>query len=192
MQEARFTGRLAYRKVLGTTNPADVLTKHVPAELLQRYLEKLCTEVRGGRAEAATELNSIESVIVEWKIKKEVRFAKKADRFRQRTVAGSAEDTTGKRSWASGRGPTQAQGERAPSVPVAIPTPRRRWADLCEEEEEEENKNAKITARNVGHSQGGSNDAENARGKSENTIDYVEAEAANDLRASEGCREREK
>ena len=62
VQEARLTGRLAYRKVLGTKNPADVLTKHVPAELLQRHLETLCTEVRGGRAEAAPELNSLESI----------------------------------------------------------------------------------------------------------------------------------
>ena len=65
VQEARLTGRLAYRKVLGTKNPADVLTKHVPAELLQRHLETLCTEVRGGRAEAAPELNSLESIVLE-------------------------------------------------------------------------------------------------------------------------------
>ena len=71
------TGRLAYRKVLGTKNPADVLTKHVPAKLLQKHFETLCTKVRGGRAESAPELNSLESVILEWKILKEVRFAKK-------------------------------------------------------------------------------------------------------------------
>ena len=29
-QETRISGRLAYHKVLGTKNPADVLTKHVP------------------------------------------------------------------------------------------------------------------------------------------------------------------
>ena len=65
VQEARLTGRLAYRKVLGSKNPADVLTKHVPADLLQKHLETLCTEVRGGRAETAPELNSIESVVLE-------------------------------------------------------------------------------------------------------------------------------
>ena len=53
VQEARLTGRLAYRKVLGAKNPADVLTKHAPAELLQKHLETLCVEVRGGRAETA-------------------------------------------------------------------------------------------------------------------------------------------
>ena len=30
VQEVRSTGRLAYEKVLGTLNPSDVLTKHVP------------------------------------------------------------------------------------------------------------------------------------------------------------------
>ena len=59
------TGRLAYRKVLGTKNPADVLTKHVPAELLQKHLETLGVEFRGGRAESAPELNSVESVVLE-------------------------------------------------------------------------------------------------------------------------------
>ena len=66
VQEARLTGRLAYRKVLGAKNPADVLTKHVPAELLQKHLETLCVEIRGGRAETAPELNSLESVVLEF------------------------------------------------------------------------------------------------------------------------------
>ena len=30
VQEVRSTGRLAYRKVLGTLNPANILTKYVP------------------------------------------------------------------------------------------------------------------------------------------------------------------
>ena len=78
MQEARLTGRLAYRQVLGAKNPADVLTKHVPAELLQKHVETLCTEVRGGRGETAPELNSIESVVLEWREEKNVLFAAKA------------------------------------------------------------------------------------------------------------------
>ena len=85
VQEARMTGRLAYRKVLGTKNPADVLTKHVPADLLQKHLETLGVEFRGGRAESAPELNSIESVVLEvspaeessFKPKKKVSFAAK-------------------------------------------------------------------------------------------------------------------
>ena len=79
VQEARQTGRLAYRKVLGSMNPADVLTKHVPAEVLQKHLGALGAEARGGRANTAPELNSLEAVRLRRLEKKEkrVRFAEK-------------------------------------------------------------------------------------------------------------------
>ena len=89
-----------------------------------------------------------------------------------------------------GEAPHERRGSE-PSVQVAILTPRPRWADLCEEEVEE-NKNAKVAAKDVGHSLRGSTNAESSSGKSENTVDCVEAEAANELRASAGCRMREK
>lgn len=57
-------------------------------------------------------------------------------------------------------------GGASPLVQVAILTPRPRWADLCEEKEDE-NKNA-----------------ESSSGKSENTVDYIEAERASELRVS--------
>ena len=64
VQEVRVGGRLAYKKVLGTKNPADVLTKHVPGELLERHMESLGVEARRGRAESAPELNSVESLVI--------------------------------------------------------------------------------------------------------------------------------
>ena len=64
IQEVRVGGRLAYKKVLGTKNPADVLTKHVPGELLERHLESIGAEARLGRAETAPELNSVESLVL--------------------------------------------------------------------------------------------------------------------------------
>ena len=71
IQEVRVGGRLAYKKVLGTKNPADVLTKHVPGELLERHLESIGAEPRSGRAETAPELNSVESLVLrlpaDWK-----------------------------------------------------------------------------------------------------------------------------
>ena len=60
VQEARVTGRLSFKKVLGTKNPADVLTKHVGADLLHKHLETLGTEFQDGRADAVPELNSVE------------------------------------------------------------------------------------------------------------------------------------
>ena len=59
VQEVRSTGRLSYKKVLGTLNPSDILTKHVPGELLDSHLKTLGMEVRGGRADAAPTLDSI-------------------------------------------------------------------------------------------------------------------------------------
>ena len=53
VQEARLSGRLQYRKVLGTKNPSDILTKHVPADLLERHIETMGMTLPGGRAERA-------------------------------------------------------------------------------------------------------------------------------------------
>ena len=59
VQEVRSTGRLAYKKVLGTLNPSDVLTKHVPGDLLDAHMRTLGLEIRGGRAESAPSLDSL-------------------------------------------------------------------------------------------------------------------------------------
>jgi len=67
VQEVRSTGRLSYKKVLGTKNPSDVLTKHVPGDLLNAHLESLGMEVRGGRAEVAPTLDSVtEEIHFDW------------------------------------------------------------------------------------------------------------------------------
>ena len=63
VQEVRVTDRLRYKKVLGAKNPADVLTKHVPAELLGRHFETTGMVPTGGRADIAPELNSLESAV---------------------------------------------------------------------------------------------------------------------------------
>ena len=59
-QEVRSTGRPAYRKVLDTLKPADILTKYVPGELLDAHMKTLDVEVRSGRAEAAPTLDQVE------------------------------------------------------------------------------------------------------------------------------------
>ena len=65
VQETNLAGRLSYHNVLGTDNPADVLTKHVPAELLCKHVDAMSAEFRGGRAEAAPELNSMTVELVQ-------------------------------------------------------------------------------------------------------------------------------
>ena len=66
VQEVRVSGRLQYRKVLGTLNPSDVLTKHVAGDLLAKHVEAMGMERSGGRAETAPDLNSLEVVMVQW------------------------------------------------------------------------------------------------------------------------------
>ena len=59
VQEVRVSGRIAYKKVLGEKNPADLLTKHMSADLSARHLECLNMDFSKGRAEAAPTLNSL-------------------------------------------------------------------------------------------------------------------------------------
>ena len=44
---------------MGTLNPADILTKHVPGELLDQHIKTLGMEFRGGRAHSAPSLCSL-------------------------------------------------------------------------------------------------------------------------------------
>ena len=59
IQEVRVSGRIAYKKVLGEKNPADLLTKHMSADLSGRHLACLNMDLSGGRAEAAPTLDSL-------------------------------------------------------------------------------------------------------------------------------------
>ena len=66
VQEVRCNRRLKYRKVLGSRNPADVLTKHVPRELLDTHARTLGVEFGEGRAESAPTINNVEPYTEEW------------------------------------------------------------------------------------------------------------------------------
>ena len=74
VQECRVTGRLAYHKVLGTKNPADVLTKHVPGELLDRHLETIGAKITQGRAELAPEIDSVQSLVREFEWDEDINY----------------------------------------------------------------------------------------------------------------------
>ena len=63
MQEVRVSGRIAYRKVLGEKNPADLLTKHLGAEVIAQHVDTLNKIWVEGRAESAPTLDSVESYI---------------------------------------------------------------------------------------------------------------------------------
>ena len=59
VQEVRISGRIVYKKVLGEKNPADLLTKHMSADLSARHLETLNMKLSSGRAESAPTLDSL-------------------------------------------------------------------------------------------------------------------------------------
>jgi hypothetical protein len=66
VQEVRVSGRIAYRKVLGEKNPADLLTKHLGAEVIARHVDTLNMVWIKGRAESAPTLDSVESYLQTW------------------------------------------------------------------------------------------------------------------------------
>ena len=66
VQEVRVSGRIAYRKVLGEKNPADLLTKHLSTEMIDRHITTLNMRHVEGRADTAPTLDNIESYIQSW------------------------------------------------------------------------------------------------------------------------------
>ena len=73
VQETRAEGRLSYKKVLGTRNPADLLTKHMGGPLISQHLTTLGAITREGRAEAAPNFDLVIPYTEKWHLKR-VRF----------------------------------------------------------------------------------------------------------------------
>ena len=49
--------RLEHGKVLGTDDPADLMTKHLSADMIERHCAKLSASWPGGRADKAPNIN---------------------------------------------------------------------------------------------------------------------------------------
>ena len=56
IQDAVREKRLTLEKVNGSDNPADLLTKHVPAEIMERHMRKVGLQQRDGCAASAPKL----------------------------------------------------------------------------------------------------------------------------------------
>ncbi len=149
VQEVRCTGRFGYKKVLGTRSPADILTKHVPCEVLCKHLEAIGAEVRGGRAESAPTLDAVEAYTEEWTEESEeepgtqnprrrVHFPSKVE-FRAVPVRGRGRPT---RENKKTQRPRSQGGAAPPTTPPREETAdwgeltkeRFRWSDASEEE----------------------------------------------------------
>ena len=56
VQEKQDCKQLELRKVLGTENPADLMTKYLTRDVVNGHMERLGQEVRAGRAEKGLEM----------------------------------------------------------------------------------------------------------------------------------------
>ena len=56
VQEKQEQGELRYRKIKGTENPADALTKAMTRGEMEKYLDMLAMETRTGRAEKGLQM----------------------------------------------------------------------------------------------------------------------------------------
>ena len=59
VQEVRVSGRIVYKKILGSKNPADLMTKHMTSDLAHKHLETLNMSISGGRASTAPTIDSL-------------------------------------------------------------------------------------------------------------------------------------
>ena len=59
MQEVQEKEGVTYRKVLGTDNPADLMTKYLSRDMLNGHMKRLGQEVREGRAEKGLEMQGV-------------------------------------------------------------------------------------------------------------------------------------
>ena len=142
IQETNLTGRLKYWKVLGSKNPVDILTKHVPGELLEKHLETLNVEVRNGRADSAPELNSVVELL-QWHDPLSGFDGGKCVRFCDRVlVRGIPADNLGRpcRLSLRTRAARATTAERrdpnvSPGPGGVAETERPSWADMADEEE---------------------------------------------------------
>ena len=66
IQQTAAEKRLEYEKVLGTDNPADLMTKHLSLEVVERHSSKLGVEFPSGRAETAPALHNIQCTRALW------------------------------------------------------------------------------------------------------------------------------
>ena len=58
IQEKETSGEVVYKKVLGTQNPADMMTKNVSKDLMNVYTNKLDLAFVEGRAEAGLQVQA--------------------------------------------------------------------------------------------------------------------------------------
>ena len=63
LQQVVAERRLAFAKVLGGDNPADLFTKHVDAESVNKHVRRLHLEIHGGKIHCSTRVAQVKRVL---------------------------------------------------------------------------------------------------------------------------------
>ena len=58
IQEQVEEGAISVRKVLGTENPADAMTKYLPASKMDKFMEVMSQSYQGGRADKSLKVQA--------------------------------------------------------------------------------------------------------------------------------------
>ena len=58
IQEQVEEGAISVRKVLGTENPADAMTKYLPASKMDKFMEVMSQVYQGGRADKSLKVQA--------------------------------------------------------------------------------------------------------------------------------------
>ena len=79
IQQTAAEKRLAYTKVLGTNNPADLMTKHLTQEVIERHCNTLKVQFPEGRAATAPTLSSVFELKAPWQLDDEADTTEEND-----------------------------------------------------------------------------------------------------------------
>ena len=120
VQEVRISGRITYKKVLGEKNPADLLTKHMSAELAGRHLGTLNMKLSEGRATSAPTLDLL---VQAWYFDDSVDSVEQSHDNERRVLFDTSvsyrpipAEGKGRRTPARGRRPTDGSGRGLDTV----------------------------------------------------------------------------
>ena len=100
IQQTAAEKRLAYSKVLGTVNPADLMTKYLSAEVNSQHCARLGVRFTTGRADSAPTLSHISEGRAIW----ELDATALAGNARQNDENISSDDATGEQMEARSQG----------------------------------------------------------------------------------------
>jgi hypothetical protein len=111
LQEVQLRQKVAFMKIKGTSNPADLMTKHLPKDPINEYMEKLGFDFRDGRADVASKLHVAAHAPASLAKTQDLRGG----------CTASAHDTTTTTTTRTQEGSSDLEADAAPLPPPAAP-----------------------------------------------------------------------